>query len=57
MESDIAVTQFAALAHPLRYAAFRLLVDRHADRLLGFAQRMLGDRAAAEEARLEEHGD
>ena len=27
MESDIAVTQFAALAHPLRYAAFRLLVE------------------------------
>ena len=30
-------------------AAFRLLVDRHADRLLGFAQRMLGDRATAED--------
>ena len=30
-------------------AAFRLLVDRHADRLLGFSQRLLGDRAAAED--------
>ncbi|MCR9072989.1 MAG: RNA polymerase sigma factor [Alphaproteobacteria bacterium] len=30
-------------------AAFRALVDRHADRLLAFAQRMLGDRATAED--------
>lgn len=29
--------------------AFRILVDRHADRLLAFAQRMLGDRATAED--------
>lgn len=30
-------------------AAFRLLVDRHADRLLAFSQRLLGDRATAED--------
>jgi len=30
-------------------AAFRLLVDRHADRLLAFSQRLLGDRSAAED--------
>lgn len=30
-------------------AAYRTLVDRHADRLLAFAFRLLGDRAAAED--------
>ena len=30
-------------------AAYRLLVDRHADRLLGFAERLVGDRASAED--------
>lgn len=30
-------------------AAFRLLVDRHADRLLAFSKRMLGDGAGAED--------
>ena len=30
-------------------SAFRALVNRHADRLLGFAQRLVGDLALAED--------
>lgn len=30
-------------------SAYRLLVDRHADRLLAFAERLVGDRATAED--------
>jgi len=30
-------------------AAYRALVDRHADRLLAFAERLVGDRASAED--------